>query len=248
MILIILEAPCTKEQKAQISVWDIESSDLYSFLSRLRSEGKYVPTAAAMVYYHVLDKMPRILSQIREMGMEATTYFVTPYTVAREDDYVIVVRECLDSLSIAELEKLFEIFRVRDRVYDLLEQDFYLAVICMNRKLLRVLDLDYYIPTSKPIIIVSDVYTSPKSNVLVITPTHFLSRRITKSPTYGPEFCMSILSYLSKAMAYLHKHIGKQHFRELLRSPPEFFQIVFSLEVIERIVGRKGVKLDAFFG
>jgi len=247
MYLIIIEAPCVRKEKTQMSVWDIDTADIYGLLSKLRSEGQYTPQTASSLFGPILGRLHKIVFQLKELNGKTSVYFVAPYGVISEEDYVVKVQECFEDLSIPELEILFEKFKIKDRIYDIIEQDFELAVICLNRKILRILDLEYYLPTLKPIIILSDVYTSSRSNIFVITPTHFLARRISKSQTYGSEFCMSIISYISKTLTYLRRYMGKKNFKDLMKNPQMLFQIVFSPEIIDKILEKKELKLDAFF-
>jgi len=41
--------------------------------------------------------------------------------------------------------------------------------------------------------------------------------------------------------------MGKKNFKDLMKNPQMLFQIVFSPEIIDKILEKKELKLDAFF-
>ncbi|MCR8432890.1 MAG: hypothetical protein QXH55_00920 [Candidatus Korarchaeota archaeon] len=246
MHIVILESPCIEGIKGKISVWDIDEVDIYSFLARLRDEGRYIPSVASALYNSVFTRLQRAVMRLESTGEKVLLYLVTPYGVISEEDYVISIKECFDNLSVPELEILFERFQVKNKIYDMIEQDFDTAIICLNHKILKVLDLEYHLPATKPVIIISDAYMTSKSNILVIPPTHHMVRKAFKLTDYGLELCISVVNYVLRAMSFLAKQIGTKNFRELLRDSRAFLQVLLSQETIDRVLGKKGQKLDLF--
>lgn len=246
MHIIILEAPCMKRARDGISVWDIEETDIYNFLAELRNEGRYTPSVASVLYSSIFSKLQKGIIQLKSIGEEVLVYLVMPYGIVSGEDYVVNVKECFEELGIPELEILFERFHIKNRVYDIIEKDFDTAVICLNHKILRVLDLEYYLPATKPIVIVSDAHMTSKANVFMISPAHYLIRKIFKLSGYGPELCISVANYVLRSLHYLARQVGNKNFRELLRDPKTLFQTIFSQETIEILLGKKEQRLDLF--
>ena len=236
MIIIFIEGPCPKRLNIfKISALRTPYSNIIDILSELRASGIYFPQSALSTYSTIYTKLPRIASLFRSIDADSKVYFLTPLGLLSENDPAIWYEECFADIPPDRLRKILQKFGGLDKIYDILEERFDLAIFCLSTRLLKVVELEYFVPTDKPCIVVSDAYSSTKHNIYSITPNHFLVSRLRK--TYGKVTITDIyqysLEYIAKSLSIIKDELG--NIKSLFRQPETLFQKIFSQKILNTI-------------
>jgi len=240
LIIILLEGPCLKQlSTTKISALEIDKSDILDLLSELRISGKYLPQSSINLFLSTYSRLPRILSLFRKLDPSTSIYFLTPIGVFHENDLAIGYYECFSEMPSNQIKELLVKFGAYEKIYDLLEQDFDLCVICMTNKLIRLLELNYYLPANRPSIIVSNAYSSEKNNVYTITQTHFFTSRLRRvfEKISLPDLYQHALGYIAKALIDLVDRGYKLKY--LYENPKDLYRAIFSSGMLDKFLSIK---------
>ncbi len=249
MIIILIEGPCLKRINCpKISATAIKHRNIMDELSELRALGIYMPQSSINIFSSVYTRLPRILSIFRTIDPSTSVCFITPLGVLCENDPAICYEECFDELSTSTIRTIFEKFDVMETIYDMLEEDFDLLIFCSSSKLLRVLEIEYYLPANRPSIIVSNAYTTDRSNIYTITLNHYLTSRLRRiyDKIALVDLYQHVLEFIAKALDDLASRGYKLKY--LFTRPEDLHKTIFSPEMLDKIlrVGRRQDKLLRF--
>ena len=237
MIIAFIEAPCFGEREhIRISALKTPHSNVVDILSELRQSGEYVPRSALSLFSSTYQRLPRIISTFRTAGLNAKVFFVAPIGLLSDNDLAIPYEECFAELSSEVIASLLNKFGAITKIYDLLEANFDLSIFCLRAKILRAIEADYYIPTGRPAIIVSDSYFGGKENIYVITPNHFICSRLRK--LYGKvtlyDLYQHILEYVARGLSRLLE--SGYSARALFGDPAKLFGALFSPSMMDDLL------------
>lgn len=237
MLLVFIEGPCIrKTSDTCISALRSSYADIYDLLGELRKEGHYVPITALNLFSEIYTRLPRIYSLLRSSIGSFQMFFVTPLGVFVENDPAVCYEECFSELSQSQIDHVFSKFKTRERIYDVLEGHYDFSIFCMSSKLIKSLDIAFYLPRSKPALIVSDSYVSNKENIYCVTMNHFFTSKLKK--IYAKislyDLYQLTLEYVAKAVDDLKKR--EYNLRVLLSNPQDLFQTLFSPTLLTKLI------------
>ncbi len=237
MFIIFVEGPCPRKLNVfKISALRTPHSNIIDILTELRETGVYFPQSAMSTYSAIYSRLPRVTSIFRSIDPNSRLYFLTPLGLFGENDPAIWYEECFADLAPDKLRETLQRFGGLDKMYDLLEEEFSLAVFCFSARLLRIIEPEYYVPADRPAVIISDTYSSSRPNIYSITLNHFLISRLKK--TYGKltigDIYQYSLEYIAKSLSIVREKVDD--IKILLRNPRALFDEIFSPEVLNTIL------------
>ena len=234
-LLFLFEVPCKKDSRG-VSVFNLKGN-LYEFIARVRDERPELSVVSVITYYG--ERLGRVLRMLRVMSntVNVNAYLLTPLGVLTENDLIVPYRECFDDLSKENISNLLSLCGMRDRIYDLLEAEYDLALICVNHKILSILELDYYVPINKPIIVVSEGYGSTKENIYVVTKKHSISNYLKRR---NITLCELIVDYLIQVFSM--DNLRKNILERVISRPKDFFDELFNPKLIRIIFNKRKSK------
>ena len=239
MILIFVEGPCPKRVDSfRISAKRTPHTNIMDLLRELRMSGEYFPQSALSLYSASYTRLHKIIRSFRSFDKDTRLYFITPLGVFGENDPAVWYEECLSEMHAVDIKNILLKFGSLEKLYDLLEEQYRLSIICASSRLLKVLEIDYFIPANSPSIIVSDAYLSTRPNIYTITPKHHIANRIRK--IYGKSSMYDLfqycLDYIGRALNELK--FGTPELDRLFDNPRSFFQTLFSRILLDKLLAQ----------
>jgi len=226
--------------KSQVSLDQIvNAGSLKEFIEEYVEKNRALPTSALQIFSR--GKLQGIIEAIRMLrslyAFNVEVYFITPFGLVWEDEPLVPYRECLDTLSIDKIRRLFSIFNAEDYIYDVLESQPDFLYLYVNTKILKLLDLINYVSKETLTILVLDtgLFTN-RPNIKAVYPSSSL---LTIFKKYGlkinsDNFPGAFLLYLSKLLYRLSFEMGSRKFLEYLQrvknSPKDFLALITSPE------------------
>jgi len=236
VFLIFIEGPCIK-RPSDIYISAIRSpyDNIYDILGDLRREGNYTPRTAFSIFSEIYTKLPRVYSLLKSSIKDFKIFFITPIGVLTDKDPAVYYEECFADLSQTEMDQIFTKFKTREKIYDILEEHYDVSIFCLSSKLIKSLDVEFYYPTSRPALMISDSYIADRRNFYYITMNHFFASKLkkiyTKLSLY--DLYQLALEYIAKAMDNLKKR--DYDLRYLYSHPQDLFQTLFSPTLLNKI-------------
>lgn len=230
------------DNRSKISIRDIiNAGGLKEFIEEHVEKEGILPSSAIQVFSR--KKLQGLIEAIRMLRslntFDVEVYFITPFGLLWEDEPVIPYTGCLDELTVETIKHFFNVFRVDEAIFDLIESEPDLLYVYVNNKLLRILSLIEYIPRSTLAIIASDTgFISRRDNIKAVYPSKSL---ITIFRKYGVKisqdtFAGSFLYYLSLFFFKLTNEAKKDFLIRYLNSaknnPREFLDLITSPEAL----------------
>ncbi|MHA1615992.1 MAG: hypothetical protein ACTSX9_01625 [Candidatus Njordarchaeales archaeon] len=242
-LVALIKDVCFPQSK--ISVKDIiDAGGLREFIEETYNKYKISPSTALRVFSVGRNKglleAIKILKSIDVIDFEI--YFLTPFQVLTEEDLVFPYRECLDSLSIDDIKKYFEIFGVADEVLEIIESQPDILYIYANSKLVKFLKLLDYVPKGTIGILAIDTPAVSKlENLKIVYPTHKTIVQLKKvgAKIRTENFGGSLLTHIAIVLNKLSMEMKRDNFVNFIRMAKDksdfFFEAIFGSEVYNAI-------------
>ncbi len=247
-VLFVLQDQCFESGEAY-SIEDILAyGDLKNFIENAPRERPVRFDAAFKVYQKT--RLKNMISKIRKLrtfrGIEYELYFLTPFGLVYETEFIVPYKECLRKLSIGRIKYLLGEVNALQKLQFLLNMgDFDLFVLVLDRKLYQSLNIEEFMDESRKYIVILDsALVAKKGNVLILYPSKYYEQKLEK--LFGKRFDDLVSAYidvLARLLNLLQKGtLNFDYFTSKLAKPDDLFNLLKEFESIQtRIVEFKKI-------
>ncbi len=247
-VLFILQDQCF-EGEGVYSIEDVLAyGDLKSFIENAPRERPVRFDAAFKVLQRT--RLKSMISKIRKLrtfrGIEYDLYFLTPFGLVYETEFIVPYRECLRSLTIERVKYLLGEANALQKMRFLLgEGDFDIFVLILDRKLYQSLNIEGFMDESRKYIVILDsALVTEKKNVIFLYPSKYYEQKLER--LFRKRFDDLISAYIdlvTRVLNLLQREVlNIDYFMSRLTKAEDLFNLLREHESIQtRIVEFKKI-------